>query len=104
MAEARQSVGDVERFKALQRHDAATPLHDEAGGSWSDQPETPLLVSPTVRQPSGQRGNGQTVRQAALDNRGDDPRRHESQWRQKPDTPFNLAFLLGDVGERYGPA
>jgi hypothetical protein len=46
------------------------------------------------------RRHGGIVRTRAANDRGQCTWRDESQWRQKANVPFDLAFTLGDFGER----
>ena len=57
------------------------------------------LLRPGVGQSPCKTGDGKISRRSALNDRRDDPRRHEGEGCQQPNVPFNLAFLSGDLCE-----
>ena len=59
-----------------------------------------VLLSPRVRQSPSKTGDREVSRRSALNDRRDDPGRHEGEGSQQADMPFTLAFLLCDLCER----
>ena len=58
-----------------------------------------VLLSPRVRQSPSKTGDREVSRRGALNDRRDDPGRHEGEGSQQADMPFALAFLLCDLCE-----
>src|ERR1700730_11815970 len=60
---------------------------------------TLFLLGPGMGKPGHERRRGDRGRGGAVDNRGDDARRYESEPRERADVAFGFAFPVGDIGE-----